>query len=352
MRKQTLYVLLLGVLLCAVLLTGCSSEPDKQATQKQTQPPRKIIIDTDTGGDDAAALILAAKSENVEILGVTTLVGNVDLAQSTRNALAALEIAGNSAPVYNGASKTIAGKEIHAFSVYGEDGMGDADLVHPKGKAQEKDAVSFLIDTVKANPGEVEIVSIGPATNIARALQKAPEEMKKVKRIWSMGTAGQGPGNATPVAEFNTYHDAEAYRIMLDSGLPVTVIGLDVTDGKASWTKEQFQQLEETNEIGRFVTKSFQKIREFYIQNRGLDETNNCDATAMMCVVQPDFVQDTVQAHGSCLTEDGETYGQVIFYQKGFTYDVAKNDFDYNVTLVTRVDGAHFFDRYREAIQG
>ena len=123
------------------------------------------------------------------------------------------------------------GKVIDAFSVFGADGMGDADLIHPAGEAQEKDAVSFIIDTVRDNPGEVELVVLGPATNIALAIRQAPEVMKQVKMIWSMGSAGLGPGNASPVAEFNVCHDPDAYKIMLDFGVPVTVIGLDVCAG-------------------------------------------------------------------------------------------------------------------------
>ena len=328
------------------------SDPGAAPAEAQPSPSlRKIIIDTDTGADDASALILAAKAENVEILGVTTLVGNVDLEQSTRNAMAALEIAGCGAPVYRGAASTYTGKVIDAFSVFGSDGMGDADLIHPAGKAQEKDAVSFIIDTVRENPGEVELVVLGPATNIALAIQQAPEVMKQVKMIWSMGTAGLGPGNASPVAEFNVCHDPDAYKIMLDFGVPVTVIGLDVCAGDAMWTSAQFEELAQINGIGSFVTDSFGKIREFYASNGSADATMNCDALAMLCVLDPDFVKSCIRTHGSCITAEGETYGQVIFYQEGFTYDVVANDFDHNVILVTDVTEESYFTDFTEAIR-
>ncbi|MBR1831201.1 MAG: nucleoside hydrolase [Ruminiclostridium sp.] len=184
---------------------------------------RKVIIDTDTGADDASALILAVKSGKLDILGVTTLVGNVDLEQSTRNALAALETAGSDAPVYNGSSERYKGKKIEAFSVFGSDGMGDAGIVNTTGKAEETDAIDFILETVKKYPNEVEIIALGPATNIAKAIEREPETMQKVKMIWSMGTAGFGHGNASPVAEFNTYADPDAYKIMLDSGINITM---------------------------------------------------------------------------------------------------------------------------------
>ena len=336
--------LLLFLALILLLLAGCGGQ------KSGAQPKRKLIIDTDTGADDAAALILAAQSADVEILGVTTLAGNVDLEQSTRNALMALEIGGSGAPVFRGAEATYSGRSIEAFSVFGGDGMGDADLIHPAAQAQTQDAVSFLIDAVRADPGEIEIVVLGPATNIAMAMDRAPEVMRQVKMIWSMGTAGLGPGNASPVAEFNVYGDAEAYRVMLEFGVPVTVIGLDMCGGAAMWTEKQFESLGRTGDTGRFVSDSFGKLRAFYAQN-GEDATMNCDALAMMCVLRPDFVRSTVRTHGSCITDAGETYAQVIFYKDGFTYDVVSNDFDHNVILVTEVDKDNYFSNYMAAIK-
>ena len=115
----------------------------------------KIIIDTDTAGDDAAALILAARSPDIEILGVTVLAGNVSLEQAAKNALAVLELIGCDVPVYLGATAPLSGDEKECFSVYGEDGMGDAGLIHPKGAPREQNAVDFILDTVRANPGEI-----------------------------------------------------------------------------------------------------------------------------------------------------------------------------------------------------
>ena len=258
--------------------------------------------------------------------------------------------AGCDAPVYKGSAENFSGKKIDAFSVYGTDGMGDQDLIHPTGKAEEKDAIDFILETVKENPNEVEIIAIGPATNIAKAIERDPDTMKQVKRIWSMGPAGIGPGNATPVAEFNAYHDPEAYQVLLDSDLPITVVGLDMCGGASSWSNEQFDKLSDANEIGHFVTASFTKIREFYEKNRNGDQVDNCDSLAMMCVVYDDFVTDTLICHGSCITDQGETRGQVIFYREGFTYDVAQNDFDYNVTLVSGVCSSDYFDLYLQAI--
>ncbi len=305
---------------------------------------RKIIIDTDTAGDDAAALILAAKSKSVEILGVTVLAGNVSLMQAANNSLAALELAGASVPVYLGASAPLSGEEKECFSVYGEDGMGDADLVHPKGKPEEKGAVDFILDTIRENPGEIDLVALGPATNVALAIEKDRETMKQVRRIWSMGTAGFGPGNATPVAEFNVYKDAPAYKIMLELGVPVTVIGLDMDDAPTWFGAERLEEMKRGTEIQRFIATAAGKLLEFKRSN-GIDAVDLPDAVAMACVVWDDFVLGTAQCYGSCITEPGETYGMVIFYREGFTYDSMPKIGACNVSVVSAEKKTEFADR-------
>ena len=284
-------------------------------------------------------------------MGVTVLVGNVDLEQSAANALMALEMAGSDARVYKGASENSSGETIEASSVFGNDGMGEADLVHPKGQAEEKDAVDFILEMVSQYPNEVEIIMLGPATNIAKAIERDPETMKQVKMIWSMGTTGLGPGNASPVAEFNVYADPMAYKTLLDSGLDITIIGLDMCSGEAQWTDEQFAELIKTNDAGKYVADSFGKLRSFYAANGSVGSVMNCDTLVMICVLFPEFIRKTIQCHASCMTEPGETYAQVIFYQQGFTYDVVNNDFDYNVTLVARVDKENYFSLFLEAIR-
>lgn len=330
--------------------TTAEPEQDTQATTESDSAPRRFIIDTDTGADDASALIYAASQKNCKIEGVTVLMGNVDLEQGTKNALMALELVGCDAPVYKGADTTYDGEDKVAFSVFGADGMGEADLVHPTATAQDGDAVDFILDTVRDNPGEIEILCLGPATNIARAIEKDPEAMKQVKMIWSMGTSGLGPGNASPVAEFNVYSDALAYKKLMDADLPTTVVGLDMCDGDAMWTDEQFDELKELNETGKFVESSFNKIREFYADNGSEGTVMNCDTVATICALNPDAITDSVNCHGSCIADAGETYGQVLFYKEGFTYDAATNDFDYNVRLVTGVDKPALFDAFKAAI--
>ena len=308
----------------------------------------RIIIDTDTAGDDAAALIIAANAPDIEILGVTVLAGNVSLDQGAKNALAVLELVGCDAPVYLGASVPLSGEEKECFSVFGTDGMGDADLIHPKRSPNtDMDAIDFILETIRGNPGEIEIVALGPATNLALAIQKDRETMQKVKRIWSMGTAGFGHGNATPVAEFNVYKDALAYKIMIDLGVPMTIIGLDMDDEPTWAYEDRLAELKDGNEIEVFMAAAVSKLLEFKKGN-GIQAIDLPDAIAMACLAWPDFVEETTLCYGSCITEPGETYGMLIYYKDGITYDSMPKIGKANISLVSKIKKDEFIDRLRE----
>lgn len=195
-------------------------------------------------GDDAVALIMALKSTDVKVEAITTVCGNVPLDLATKNALMTIEVAnGQRLPLCVGAAKPLMRDLVTAVQVHGEDGMGDCQLIHPSILPESKHAIDAILEIIENNPDEIEIVAIGPVTNIALAILKAPDTMKKVKHIFTMGTSGFGPGNTTPVAEFNMYVDAEAYRIMLNSGIPTTIIGFDVCLGEAALHKDDMDLL-------------------------------------------------------------------------------------------------------------
>ncbi len=187
---------------------------------------RRFIVDTDTASDDAAALMIAVLSKEIDLLGVTIVAGNVGLEQAADNALMTLEVCGSEAPVYLGAKRPLFRERHETISVHGKDGMGDCDIIHPKRSPEEKRAVEFILEQVERYPNEVELIALGPATNIALAILTDREIMSKVKHIWSMGTPGFGSGNATPVSEFNVFIDAEAYALMLDLEIPVVPVAM------------------------------------------------------------------------------------------------------------------------------
>ena len=339
MRKKIIALLLAAL---TAFSAGCaapgpsSADDGSQSITARSKEKRKIIIDTDTAGDDAVAMIIAAKTENVDILGVTVSAGNVELEQAVRNALMTLEIAGCDAPVYKGASASYTGKKRETFSVYGKDGMGDNDLIHPTRKAEDKSAVDFIIDTVKADPDEVEIVALGPVTNLALALDKDPEAMKHVKRYWSMGTSGFGTGNASPVSEFNVYHDAEAYKVLTDCGVPVMAIGLDAVTEATTFSKEDFDRAAQNGRLSDFVSKSFAGLLRFYAEKRGLQQVDIPDGVAMACALWDGYLLETKACHAAVMTEDNEAYGQVLLFQEGFGYDNGVEYDDYSFYVASK----------------
>ncbi|MEM1064211.1 MAG: nucleoside hydrolase [Pseudomonadota bacterium] len=194
--------------------------------------PRKIIIDTDPGQDDAVALLLAlASPEDMEVLGITAVAGNVPLALTQKNARIICELAGKvEVPVFAGAAAPLERTLVTAEHVHGKTGLDGPVLADPTMPLQPQHGVDFIVDTLRAEPpGTVTLCPIGPLTNIALAFQKAPEIVGRVAEIVLMGGAYFEVGNITPAAEFNIYVDPEAADIVFKSGAPITVMPLDVT---------------------------------------------------------------------------------------------------------------------------
>ena len=203
----------------------------------------KIIIDTDPGIDDTLAIFYALESGVFDIVGLTTIFGNVDTKLATQNALRLLEIAEcTDIPVAQGAVTPL----IQPFQgpvphIHGEDGQGNCQLAPPIGKPIGLTAAQFIVEQVMAQPGEITLVPIGPLTNIALALHLQPEIVNKVKQVVLMGGAALVPGNVNPAAEANIYNDPEAADLVFTAGWDVTMVGLDVTH-KVLMSQEQLNQ--------------------------------------------------------------------------------------------------------------
>jgi purine nucleosidase len=193
---------------------------------------RKIIIDTDPGQDDAVAILLAlASPDEIEVLGITAVAGNVPLPLTARNARIVCELAGRTdIPVYAGCDAPLKRKLVTAEHVHGKTGLDGPVLPDPALPLAEGHAVDFIIETLRSHPpGTVTLCPLGPLTNIATALTKAPEIVPYVQEIVLMGGAYFEVGNITPAAEFNIYVDPEAAEIVFKSGIPLVVMPLDVT---------------------------------------------------------------------------------------------------------------------------
>ncbi len=225
--------------------------------------PRKIIIDTDPGQDDAVAILLAlASPAEIEVIGITAVAGNVPLPLTHKNARIICELAGKTdIPVYAGCDRPLAHELVTAEYVHGKSGLDGPDLPDPQMPLSDGHAVDFIIDTLRSEPsGSVTLCPIGPLTNIATAFQKAPDIIEKVQEIILMGGAYFEVGNVTPAAEFNIYVDPEAADIVFKSGAPIVVMPLDVTH-KALVTKERNDAF---RDIGTPVGIAVARMTEFF----------------------------------------------------------------------------------------
>lgn len=222
----------------------------------------KIILDVDPGIDDAMAIALACKWPNVEVLGLTTVAGNLPLEKTTSNACKILNLLSEKCKVYPGMAEPLKQKLHTAEHIHGPTGLGYADLPEAKDYIAEQHAVDFIIEQVNKYPGEVRIVAVGPLTNIAMAVKKDPTIVEKVNGIYVMGGSVFTEGNVTPAAEFNIYVDPESAEIVFNCGAEVVLVGLDVTL-KALLTREHLEILRLK---GGKVGQSIADMTKFYLE--------------------------------------------------------------------------------------
>lgn len=192
---------------------------------------RRIVIDTDPGTDDAVAILLALAAPELDVLGLVAVAGNVPLAVTERNARAVGELAGRTdIPVYAGCPRPIDGRALDAAHFHAEHGLGRLTLPPPKTPLQPEHGVVFLIDTLRrCEPGTVTLCALGPLTNIAVALVMVPDIAERIAELVLMGGASRVLGNHTPAAEFNIHADPQAAAIVFASGIPITMVPLDLT---------------------------------------------------------------------------------------------------------------------------
>jgi pyrimidine-specific ribonucleoside hydrolase len=245
-----------------------------------------IVIDCDPGHDDAIAILLALASPEVELRGITTVAGNQTLEKTTRNALKVLELAGRTdIPVAAGADAPLKRKLRVAANVHGESGLDGPDLPEPTTKPVGGHAAD-LLDTW-LEPGVV-LVPTGPLTNVALLLEQHPEVKERLERIVWMGGA-IAEGNVTPAAEFNAFVDPEAAAAVFGSGIPVTMIGLDITH-KALFTRAHADRLRGTGRAGRAVAELSDFFQRFHESRYGFDGSPIHDALAVAEVIDPSLV--------------------------------------------------------------
>lgn len=203
---------------------------------------RSFIIDTDTASDDAVALLMALRHPDVRVEAITVVAGNVELDQGVRNALYAVELSGADVPVYRGSDRPLSRELVVAQFFHGRDGLGDQGYPAPDRVVAEGGAVEVLVETIRSHPGIV-LVTLGPLTNVARAVTLAPDIVSKVGRCVVMGGAACTVGNVTPAAEYNVWVDPEAARLVFRSGLPIQMVGWELCRGAATLSEQEMDRV-------------------------------------------------------------------------------------------------------------
>ena len=282
----------------------------------------QFLIDTDTASDDAVALIMALRSSQVRVLAITTVAGNVAVQQATRNALYTGELCGAGVPVFMGAEKPLHRPHQSAHWFHGRDGLGDHGYPPPRQTPEKLPAAEAIVATIESNPGLV-LVTLGPLTNIALALQRNPAIAAKVGRCVVMGGAPCCEGNVTPAAEYNIWCDPEAARIVLRSGLPVELVGWHLCRGEAALNPDDIKYvLSFGTPQARFAIECNSRAREAYLEQTGEHGISLPDPVAMSIALDPAIVTQQSENFVDVETSSELTLGMTVVDR----LNVASND--------------------------
>jgi purine nucleosidase len=277
-----------------------------------TRVPRTFLIDTDTASDDAVALIMALRAPDVRVAAITTVAGNVDVQQATRNALYTAELCEADVPVYAGAERPLLREYKNATWFHGRDGLGDHNYPPPRRPPGALHAVDAIIETVEANPGLV-IVTLAPLTNLALALAKKPAIAALVDRCIVMGGAPCCEGNVTPAAEYNIWVDPEAARIVMLSRLPVELIGWQLSRGEAVLQEKDIALIQGFNtELAGFAIECNSHARRAYKIQTGEDGISLPDPVAMCLALDPSIGTEWSDHYVGVETQTELTRGMTV----------------------------------------
>jgi purine nucleosidase len=283
---------------------------------------RAFLIDTDTASDDAVALIMALRSPQVQVLAITTVAGNVHVQQASRNALYTAELCGSNVPVFIGAEKPLKRAHVSADWFHGRDGLSDHGYPLPRRAPEKQSAPDVIIDTVESHPGLV-MVTLGPLTNVALALERSPGIARKVSRCVVMGGAPCCEGNVTPAAEYNIWCDPEAARMVLSSGLPVELVGWHLCRGEAVLHPADIQQvLSFGTPVAKFAIECNSRAREAFLEQTGEHGISLPDPVAMAVALDPSIVVSESEHFVDVETDSELTRGMTVVDR----LNVADND--------------------------
>ncbi|QUI23018.1 nucleoside hydrolase [Vallitalea pronyensis] len=302
---------------------------------------RHVIIDADCGIDDALALIFAIKA-NMNIIGITSVSGNVNSLESARNIKALLNMLEVDIPVYTSDITNIAGEYIDAKDTHGEDGLGETNFGQGFDYQSIVKAEDFILDALKQYK-QVDIIALGPLTNLARAYMKDPDTFNKCRQIISMGGTYKAYGNMSPVTEFNYYHDPKAVAYVLASKVPLTMVTLDVTR-KIYLTPDMTKRFEATHRIGKFVYDVTKFYMDFHRKAENFDGCIINDILNIAYYLNPS-VCSGITAPVEVVT-DGMTRGQILVDNLEMFYKEKKK-----CLVLHQVDANKVMNMFLETLQ-
>ena len=319
----------------------------------------KFIIDADTGSDDAVAILLALRDPSIEILGISIVSGNVPLELGILNTKSTMELCEQDIKVYAGSNKPLLReyKEIHNLDdfmdhvksespisasgqcVHGIDGMGDIGI-YPKNKTYEKESgVDFLIKSLNEQPNEITVVTLGPLTNIAKAIEKDPSIIEKVKHCYVMGGTSDGSGNVSAAAEYNIWVDPEAAKIVFDSGMKITMVGWDNSYKYAMLKEDEMSLLKSLKTKYADFSVDIQKtLIDLTFRTYGFYGFDLPDPITMAIALDNKIIEESQQLDVIVDTRDGLTRGQTIV-----DYFGVENKHK-NIRVVTKANKKRFMD--------
>jgi purine nucleosidase len=282
---------------------------------------RNILIDTDTASDDAVALIMALRSPGVQVLAITVVAGNVGLQQGTANALYTVELCGSPVPVFPGAAAPLIRLLEDASWFHGRDGLGDRGYV-PSTRSPEKEfAVDAMVRVIEANPG-IEVITLGPLTNLALALRQSPALASNVSRCVVMGGAPCCEGNVSPAAEYNFWVDPEAAQVVLRSQLPIELVGWQLSRGPAVVNGREIEEiLALGTRFGEFAVRANDTAAEAYHTQTGEVGIALPDPTAMAILLDPALSLVSTDHYTDVQIDSGITRGMSVVDKLGVAAD-------------------------------
>ena len=274
--------------------------------------PKRILMDVDTGVDDALAIILAHRSPRAQVVAIGTVTGNTSATQAATNTLKTLDALGAQTPVAVGAMQAMARGPFPPEDVHGLDGLGDANLPAPSGAPTGEHAVDQLLRLVHERPGELSLYASGPLTNLGLALQRDPELPRLVKEVMVMGGAIVAAGNSTPTAEANIYHDPEAANLVFAADWPMTLVALDVTM-RALLLKDELATLRASDRpLARFTMRILPPYLKLYSQRFGSEAVTMHDPLAMALLLDPSLALERLRLDTRVETAGELTVGMTV----------------------------------------